>query len=263
MKAVSLLATAMVLAGCGAREQAAITGARPPGPTASERAYQAPPAVAGAVPLAGGRVVLSGRAAAGARVRVATPAGELAYALAGLDGRWRLTLPAASSLRLFGVSMVAGGRAIQSEGYLAVTPDGDGAQLRAGSGAVVLGSGGGAPRLLAVDFDSQGVAVVSGTAAPGAAVTVRVDGLSRGQVTADPAGRFSLAIDEPLAAGDHRLEVSGLGRSAEAEVDIVAPRPFSGPFAAVRAANGWRVDWTTPGGGRQTTLLLAPARAAT
>ena len=35
--------------------------------------------------------------------------------------------------------MVQQGRAVQAEGYLAVTPDGRAAQLRSGAGAIVLG----------------------------------------------------------------------------------------------------------------------------
>ena len=39
---------------------------------------------------------------------------------------------------------------------------------------------------------------------------------------------------------------------------VVTPRtqPLDGPYFAASVPFGWRIDWTTPGGGSQTTLLL-------
>ncbi|HZL00286.1 MAG TPA: hypothetical protein VFC47_10325, partial [Caulobacteraceae bacterium] len=171
-------------------------------------------------------------------------------------------LAPAAMPRLFGVSMVSDARTVQAEGYLAITPDGQGAQLRAGSGTLVLGAPPRVPRLLAVDFDAQGVVVVSGSAPPGAMVRVRIDSVERGAALADRAGRFSLAIEEPLAPGDHRVEIAAAGTSLAIDAAIVAPVAPAGPFSATRIAGGWRIDWLTPGGGRQTTLIFPPMKGA-
>jgi hypothetical protein len=189
---------------------------------------------------------------------MATPAGQAVFARADHRGLWRIALPAAADLRLLGLSMSQGARTIQAQGYLAVTPEGDLAQLRAGAGALVVASPGGGLRILAVDFDRQGGAVVSGIGAPGVDVELAVDGAARGAARVDAGRRFVLALNEPLAPGDHRLELrQGAGR-AEVAVSVSPPAPLiGGPFRAERVAAGWRVDWLTPGGGLQGTLIVA------
>jgi len=253
------------LAACGARDRIA-DAARQPNAATPERAYSAPPTVTTASRLAGGRIQLEGRARPGAQVRLATPAGAAILARADGRGAWRLRLPPDVGLRLFGLSMSEGARIVQAEGYLAVTPRGAAAQLRAGAGAVVLSPGGAAPHILAVDFDRQGGAVVSGDGAPGTPVILKADGSPRGQLRVDAGGRFSLALNEPLTPGDHRLEAVGPGpgaASAAVTVPVSAAAPLTqGPFRAARAPFGWRIDWMTPGGGVQTSLIIAPQEAA-
>jgi hypothetical protein len=173
------------------------------------------------------------------------------------EGRWRIILPPSPDMRLYSLSMIDGGRIVQSEGYLAVAPDLV-AQLRAGAGARLYGEPSGAPRVTAVDYDSKGGCVVSGVAASGQAVAIRVDGVGRGGARADVTGRFSLALDEPVAAGSHALDVGAGDQSSHVTFDV---RPAGSmpaiPLRAARLGHGWRVDWTTPGGGLQTTLLFA------
>jgi hypothetical protein len=256
IEALALLA----LAACRPGGQADIAQPRAPDSTAAERAYRAPPSADSATLVTGGRVLLAGRADARSRVRLATPAGQAVFAPAAANGRWRLVLGGSPQVRLFGLSMIEQGRAVQAEGYLVVTPQGAAAQLRAGSGARVL-SHGGAPRILAVDFDRKGGTVVSGIGPAGATVSVGVDGTQRGRTQADGAGRFALALDEPLSGGDHALEVDGAGVNARARVSVSpAAPPAGGPFLAALTPWGWRIDWMTPGGGVQTTLLIAPAQ---
>ena len=175
-------------------------------PASNERAYHPAPAVDG-VSREEGRVVLLGRAPPGSIVRLATPEGRGVSTPAGAGGgRWRIDLTPSSEMRLFGLSTVDGGRVVQSEGYLAVAPD-LAAQLRAGAGAVVYGATEGGPRILAIDYDSKGGCVVSGVAGSGRPVSVRIDGAQRGQARADPTGRFSLALEEPVSFGSRTFEV--------------------------------------------------------
>ena len=188
---------------------------------------------------------------------LSTPAGEMVFNVADQKGAWRLVLPAPTQVRLFGLSMIDDHQTIQAEGYLALTPRGEVAQLRAGAGAKVFGPHAAGVHVLAVDFDRKGGAVVSGTAPPRAALTVMVDGASRGATAADDAGDFSVALNEPLAAGDHRLQVQGAGLSAESLITKSPAQPITNPpFHAIALQNGWRVDWMTPAGGLQSTILL-------
>ncbi|MEO8925671.1 MAG: hypothetical protein ABI306_00790, partial [Caulobacteraceae bacterium] len=71
------------------------------------------------------------------------------------------------------------------------------------------------------------------------------------------AGRFALALDEPLSVGDHQLALNGAGLHTETRVSISPAEPLrQGPFRAQLTPSGWRIDWMTPGGGAQTTLLI-------
>jgi len=248
----------MGLTACqGKRAAPAPGGAPPPGGRPSAAAYRTPPAVTTATLAPGGRVRLVGRADPGDSVRLTTPAGPAAYALAGKDGVWRLMLPPAAEPRLYGLAMFDHGRAVQSEGYIAVTPRGTAAQLRAGAGALVMGERAPGPAILAVDFDSKGGTVVSGRASPRAVVDLWVDGVRRGRGGAGPDGLFSVALDEPLSFDDHQMAIVDGARRAEARPRLTAPQPLSGgPYRATEAPGGWRIDWMTPGGGLQTTLLL-------
>ncbi|HEX7759063.1 MAG TPA: hypothetical protein VF459_06155, partial [Caulobacteraceae bacterium] len=207
----------------------------------------------------GGRLTLSGKAVAEMRVRLATPAGEAVFAPVDSQGLWRLDMNAAAAPRIFGLSMVdaAGQRTVQAEGYLAVLPDGRAAQLRSGSGALVFAGKSGQLGILAVDYDRQGGAVISGVSSPGATVSVRVDGVQRGQDAADSDGRFDVALTQPLTPGAHQIDVSDGERQVHTVAPVSpAPTLTTGPYRAERVALGWRIDWMTPGGGVQSTIIV-------
>jgi hypothetical protein len=265
-RTISVTTTAFVmgalalLAGCdrSSPRAAARRGARRA--AANESAYHPAPAVDG-VTREDGRVVLSGRAQPGAPVRLATPEGRLVAVVASREGRWRIVLPPSPDMRLYSLSMIDGGRIVQSEGYLAVAPDLT-AQLRCGAGAAIYGAQAWSPRITAVDYDSKGGCVVSGVAAAGQAVTILIDGVDRGEVRADATGRFSLPLDEPIGAGPHRLDLMAGGQRASVSVAVTPAGAMPAiPLKAARTGYGWRVDWTTPGGGVQTTVLFAPTGA--
>lgn len=226
------------------------------GATAGERAYHPPPRIVSASP-GPSAIVVDGLATAGATVRVATPRGSVMVTRAGRDGRWRLIIQRSTTVKLFGLAMIEAGRTVQSEGYLAIPPSGSAAQLRAGSGALVFAPTAPGPRLLAVDYDGKGGAVVSGIARPGASVSLSVDGARRDVASADPQGRFSMALDEPPFAGGHSLAVAAAGSQSQVSLP---PNPVAlrqAPFEASPSSGGWRIVWMTPGGGLQATLLLA------
>lgn len=228
----------------------------------SERQYQAAPDLTGANPLRDGRIQLVGHAAPGAAVRLSSPGAPAQFATANSSGLWRLTIPASGQPRLFGLSMSAGGRVVQALGYLFVAP-GAIARLRVGGGAEVLTRGPRSLGALALDYDNKGAATVSGFAPAGETVALRVDGVERNQAVADQTGRF-VSNATPLSVGAHDFELVSPSGDVRFSTQIGAPTPPAGaPFAAHREGGAWQVDWITPGGGEQTTLVFDAGVGAT
>lgn len=227
-------------------------------------AYPSPPELTGVTKAAGGALLLSGVAAPNVAVRLATPSGAAGLTNADADGRWRMLVPASPSARLFSLSMAEGGRIAQAAGYLFVAPGGAAARLRAGGGSALLEDGAARPSLQTLDYDDKGAATLAGRAGPGESVSVRVDGVERGQGQADGDGRYVLALNVPLTPGDHEFDLASPSGEVEVHAAINPPTALgSSLFAAAPAAGGWRIDWLTPGGGEQTTLLLGPSTPRT
>jgi hypothetical protein len=246
------LVVAAALAGCG--KPPARAPDRPDARGGTDE-YAAPPAVTN-VRVTGGGVMVSGAAPAGVQVRLGAPGGAAQFAAVDQEGRWRIVLPASPETRIFGLSAKTDGRQVQAQGYVVVSPQGRAALLRAGAGAVRLDPQK-PPALGALDFDRDGAAVVSGSAAPGAPLFVRLDGRQVAEGRSDAAGRYSVALPQPVGQGAHALEVGGDGFSNAADVDVSPAAPLvAGPMRSQFTKGGLRVDWMTPGGGTQSTLLL-------
>jgi hypothetical protein len=245
------LCVALLLAGCGRSPARA-----PDAPAAKERAdYATPPAVT-AVRLEAGVPVLSGAAPPAALVRLGSPAGGAVLATADAAGRWSLRLPASPEARIFGLSAKSDGRQAQSQGYVLVTPQGPAALLRAGAGAVRLDARP-TPSLGAVDFDRDGGVVISGLAPPASLVFLRLDQRQVAEARADAAGRYAIALNQPVAKGAHILEVGGDGFASTGRVEMAPAAPLaSGPMRSQVTTGGLRIDWLTPGGGVQSTVLM-------
>jgi hypothetical protein len=253
-KSPMVLAAAMALAACDPGLQS--DPRRSEKVDSAEAGYLAPPALE-SVQRTGARLTLVGRALPDADVRLGSPDGEVVVGKAGSEGRWSVVVPIQPGVRLFGLSMTREGRTVQAEGYVMVSEEGHVALLRAGAGAWRLAPASSAPRILTVDIDRAGGAVVSGIAAPGAGLNVRVDRVVSGGGRADDDGRFFVALKDPLPRATHDIQVGGEG--GEDQVTIPATPPLAlttGPVRSERLATGWRIDWVTPGGGVQTTLLL-------
>ena len=245
---------ALALAACSAKPPAKSGVSEAASPEAS---YVVPPRV-DAVSVSPAGVSLSGQAAAGGGVRLASPAGEALLATADPRGRWTILLPPAGEPRVFGLSATAQARQTQAEGYVLVTPTGQAALLRAGTGALRIDrptrSG-----LQAIDFDRGGGLEVSASVAPGATVILRLDGRQAAEGRADAGGHYeaSLASSTPIRSGTHQLQVFGDGFSDQVVVKLTPAAPLAaGPLRSQFTPAGLRVDWMTPGGGLQTTQLL-------
>lgn len=242
------------LAACGEGGAPAAAPAKAPGGQ-SDAGYLAPPRVT-AARLEGETLRLSGEAPAGARVRLATPDGQALFAEVDSKGAWRMVVPRGDQPRIFGLSAASGGRTVQSEGYLLLTPEGEAALLRAGAAALRVGRAG-KNDIDAVDFDREGGAVVSGRAPAGAALSLHVDGRKVAEGRADAKGRYILAMTQPLEPGSRQVDVFGDATENPVMVEATpAAALSSGPFRAAAVAAGLRVDWMTPGGGVQSTILL-------
>lgn len=226
----------------------------------AEAGYVAPPRVEN-IRRGGGGVTLSGQGSAEADVRLRSPGGEIVSGRTDREGRWSLTVANAPGVRLFGLSTTREGRTVQAEGYVLVAEGGDVALLRAGAGAKRLAGGSPSPRILTIDVDREGGAVVSGVAAPGAGLNVRVDRVTRGGGRTDDEGRFFISLTDSLSPGVHDIQVAGEGGETAVSIVTSPSQPLvTGPVRAERTPQGWRVDWMTPGGGVQTTLLIGGAR---
>ena len=226
---------------------------------AVEAGYIAPPKVDQAAVTPQG-LRLSGTAAPNASVRLGAPTGEIVTGQADAQGTWILLVPRVTEVRLYGLSMTGGDRTVQAQGYVLITPEGVVALLRAGAGTWRLAPASASPRILAVDVDPAGGAVISGMATPGAGLGVRIDRTPRAEGQASDDGRFFLSLSEPLNAGSHDIQVSGEGGEQRITVAISPAAPLTaGPMRAQRVETGWRIDWMTPGGGTQTTLIIQGA----
>jgi hypothetical protein len=249
--------TCAALLGCGPAQTppGAIAPKGGEAPAQAQSGYVTPPGLA-AVERSQGRLVLRGAAEPGARVRLATPGGEPAFATADSAGAWRLAMPPPAAPTLYGLSMAAAQRQVQAQGYILLSPDGRAALMRAGAGVVTLQSGG-APRITALDFDAEGGAVASGVAPPETPVTIRADGRQVAEGRSDAAGRFSIAFNQPIAEGRRQVEAVGEDWQARAVFEVTPAEPVAGaPYRAAAMPGGVRVDWMTPGGGLQSSLIL-------
>lgn len=226
---------------------------------APDPGYRAPPRLSAWVRSADGLVSLSGQAEPSWKVRMASPAGAEVETTADGSGAWTAALGPASEPTLYRLAEEAQtGQRVDAEGLVAVLPGPPVvAVLRAGYGAEVLGAGKGGLGILAVDYDGGGGTVVSGRARASAPVRVMVDGQPAADGAAGADGRFSLVLPKPVNPGQHRVQVQTPQAMAEASVQITAPEPAKdAPYRIEAEPSGWRIDWTTAGGGAQTTLLL-------
>ena len=253
--AITALVALLALGGCNdsARRPAAEAAAGPLAP-ASQPDYAPPPRISSVTGKAGGSAIIAGSAAPDSRVRAETADQATYGATAGHDGRFEIELPMVGRSRLVALSVEGPSRSTRATGWLFVPPDAPerAVLLKAGAAAGPLA---GAGLIAAVDYDPGGGVAASGRTAPNASVALAVDGGAGQEAQADPAGVWSVRITTALSAGPHVLHVRSGGARADRTV-VLGGRSVSGVFQAIREHDAWRVDWTPPGGGAQSTLVL-------
>jgi hypothetical protein len=259
----TLLPAALLLtaAGCGpAPGGQAGREASPSLASASQAGYLAPPGVV-AVQARDGVLRLRGSAPPRSTVELVSPEGERLRVGTDAGGVWRARLPAGGRPRLYAVSTLSGGRAIHADGALVLAPGAlaPAVTVRAGEASLPLLRTG-ATTVATVDYDPSGVMAVAGSAPPGAALNLLVDGAPAAVGQADGQGRYALlAANHRLGLGPHRLELRTPGGTTARDVVLQPPEPLTTPYLATAApGGGWRVEWGLTGGGEQTTLILPP-----
>lgn len=253
IRTVPIILLLVLCAACGGR------GAGGGDPAERDaREYLKPPTILTARIQSGGSFQVEGVARPAALVRLIQSDDNVQAATADAQGHWSMTVPAASAVRLFVLAEKVDSRTVVSEGFLMLAPDGRAAQLRAGSASQVLAPVTRAPKILNVDFDRDGGAIIGGVAPAGSGMNIRVDRAAAGDVSADAEGRFVAAIRQPLSPGRHLIDISGDagGDQIVVAIDTAAP-PADGPFRATRLDGAWRIDWLTPAGGVQSSVIVA------
>ncbi|MGV3579644.1 hypothetical protein [Brevundimonas sp.] len=230
---------ALIVAGCG--EQAT-----PQAEAAPQSDWVMSPEI-DAVASNGRELIVRGHAAPLGRV-VVSGAGDLAYAVgADEQGVFELRVPRPARDTLFVVEARVGQEGFPAPYRLLIGADPHApiALLAVGAPTRRLDGGRG---LDAVDTDGR-AALVSGRATPESEVTI--EGSVTRTATADETGRWRLAGS---GDGSTPIRVGGVAYSP-------APNGAAQPDNLERAGAGWRIAWSTPGGGRQATWF--PDRSIT
>jgi len=207
---------------------------------------------------------VKGIAAKGARVRLSSPEGQAFGTTADDQGVWQIDVPRNAArpqqALLFGLSEDIEGRIIQAEFYVALLPDPQVpvVMLRAGTGAQTLANGT-VFAITTADFDSAGGLTVSGFAPAGKPVKASLDRAAAIESFAGQDGRFSLGLPSSAPTIVRQIQIlSGMDQRT-LSLDVSDHRLPAVTLADTkRLVGGWRIDWTTPSGGVQTTYIQSP-----
>ena len=239
MKRAICLAVAAALAAC--------SPASPPGDSAGVNVvdgWTRPPLIE-RVDHAGAALVVRGVAPPGARVVLRGDDGAALAATADDRGRFEIRIEAPSGHLLLGPETQIGQDAVPSPDQLLI--------LDAGRGPVVVLRPGGptrrldaAPPLGAIDSDGR-MRLASGRAVPGTRAVEVQGGGETVQVAPDAAGRWSVILGPGF--GPAQVRIGGRG------FDWPGVGPEADGLAVERLPSGWRIGWSGPSGGRQSTWL--------
>ncbi|EGF90344.1 hypothetical protein ABI_33620 [Asticcacaulis biprosthecium C19] len=110
--------------------------------------------------------------------------------------------------------------------------------------------------LAAADYDSTGGIAVAGHVAPTTTVNLVVSGIIIGRSQSDDQGRYQvtgqIAAPGELETG-LEIEIETDKQSEKRTIPVSLPAPGD----RITPVDGaWRVDWTLPGGGVQTTIVF-------
>lgn len=94
------------------------------------------------------------------------------------------------------------------------------------------------PRVDVVRVDEGGLATIAGTAAPGAVIALRLDGVDLARITADAAGQFATLVTLPPSDAPRLMQLVEILADGTENVgpDSLALAPVAAPETAVEAA---------------------------
>jgi len=217
---------------------------RDPRSAAGSSGWTQPPLIR-SVQRTAGALIFTGQAEPGARVVLRSDTGPAHAAAADDQGRFEIRMTPPAGDVLLRPETQVGQDASPSPDRLLIVAGGRGpvAILRTGGPTRRLDR---APALGAVDSDGR-MRLVSGFGAPRDGPVDLQAGGETGKVTPDATGRWSLVL--PPSTGPDEIRVGGRtfvwpGESGDAA-----------DLRVERAGAGWRVVWSGPAGGRQTTWL--------
>ncbi|MDC7674998.1 hypothetical protein [Asticcacaulis machinosus] len=249
---LGLLTVSSLITGCQPRDNQA----NAEGPfLATNMGYVRAPEILTVAIGKNGIVRISGIARPDGRVRLISGQGQAFGVTANTRGEFEADLPGNAQGSLYDVSMEESGRLMKAEGRLFVPP----AQperavfMRSGSPSLPLSPH--APLLAVVDYDSRGGVAVAGRAKAGSLVSLAVNGSDIARVKADDTGLYHtiLPLRQSLVGQTVTLEARSEGAIDNRQVDIVSTEVATD--RVLQTGNAWRVDWSLPGGGAQTTIV--------
>jgi hypothetical protein len=218
--------------------------------------YAAAPVIMAVTQGGPGTLVITGQAQPDGRVRVLYGQQRAIGVTADASGRFSAELPASPEGSVFDLSTEDNGRLIHAEGRLFVPP-GQPAKavlLRPGSASLPITPQG--LGIAVVDYDSAGALGITGRVGPKAALDVWVDGEIRAQPNARGDGLFTATTQiAPPSEAARTVSIATDAASTSWKRDILVTRPVGGD-RVTPIPEGWRVDWTLPAGGTQTTLVF-------
>lgn len=190
-------------------------------------------------------LIFVGQSEPGARIVLRSDSGPAHAASADTQGRFEIRMASPAADLLLRPETQIGQEAAPSPERLLIVagPRGPVAMLTAGGATRRLDL---APALGAVDSDGR-LRLASGNATPGGPPIELQAGDEIGRVTTDAGGRWSIVL--PPSTGPEEIRVGGRTYIWPGE------RQGEAAFQVERAGAGWRVVWSGPGGGRQTTWL--------
>lgn len=219
--------------------------------------YAAAPVITDVVQSGPGTLIIKGQAQPDGRVRFQYGRQRAIGLTADASGRFSAELPTGPEGSLYDLSTEDGGRLIYAEGRLFVPP-GQAAKavlLRPGTSSLPVKAQG--LGIAVVDYDAAGALGVTGRAARKAALDIVVDGEIRAQPTARNDGLFTAMTQiAPPGEAPLRVNLAVEAGGASWRRDITVTRPLTNGDRVTPMPEGWRVDWTLPGGGMQTTLVF-------
>ena len=118
------------------------------------------------------------------------------------------------------------GTSSQSGALVVVVPNAEGEAstiLQQPEPAAGEGLGDGDLVLQSIDYDSDGNAVISGSAAPGARILAYLDDELIGVATSDQSGHWVVRPQDPIAPGLHRLRIDQIGPDGAVMARVESP----------------------------------------